>query len=120
MPEPITSAEPRIQGGVRESRPHDSGAKHASGEAVYIDDIVEPLGCLHLFAAPSAYAHARLTRLDVSAVRAAPGVACVLTADDIPGHNDVSPTGTNDDPCLADDLIHFLGQPLFALKLGTR
>jgi xanthine dehydrogenase large subunit len=115
MPEPTASAKPRIKGGVRESRPHDSGAKHVSGEAVYIDDIVEPTGCLHIFPAPSTVAHGRLVRLDVSSVRAAPGVACVLTADDIPGQNDVSPTGTNDDPCLADDIIHFLGQPLFAV-----
>jgi xanthine dehydrogenase large subunit len=119
MPDTPSSTNRRINGGVRESLPHDSGAKHVFGEAVYIDDIVEPLGCLHLFPAPSTHAHGRLTHLDVSAVRAAPGVACVLTADDIPGLNDVSPTGTNDDPCLADGIIHFLGQPLFAVAADS-
>jgi xanthine dehydrogenase large subunit len=115
MPEFTSSTATRIKGGIREPLPHDSGAKHVSGEAVYIDDIVEPLGCLHVFAAMSTHAHARLKGLDVSAVRAAPGVACVLTAEDIHGQNDVSPTGTNDDPCLADGIAHFLGQPLFAV-----
>ena len=115
MPESPTSTAPRIKGGVREPLPHDSGAKHVSGEAVYIDDIVEPVGCLHVVAAMANHAHGRLTGLDVSAVGAAPGVACVLTAGDIPGQNDVSPTGTNDDPCLADGIVHFLGQPLFAV-----
>lgn len=46
----------RIQGGVREKLPHDSGAKHVAGEAFYIDDIVEPLGCLHVVAAKSTIA----------------------------------------------------------------
>ena len=82
---------------------------------IYIDDIVEPRGCLNVFAARSSIAHGRLNALDLSRTRSAPGVACVLTAADIPGQNDVSPTGTNDDPCLADELVHFHGQPLFAV-----
>ena len=106
---------PVIRGGVREALAHDSGAKHVSGEAVYVDDIPVPAGCLHLHAAMSSHAHAKLINLDLSAVRAAPGVVLVLTAGDIPGDNDVSPTGTGDDPCLAEGTIHFLGQPLFAV-----
>jgi xanthine dehydrogenase large subunit len=115
MPDSPATSGARIRGGVREPLPHDSGAKHVSGEALYIDDIPEPQGCLHVVAAMSKLAHGRIIRLDVSAVAAAPGVACVLTAGDIPGLNDVSPTGTNDDPCLADGVVHFLGQPLFAV-----
>ena len=115
MPESPTSARARIKGGVREPLPHDSGAKHVSGEAIYIDDIVEPRGCLHVFVARSTVAHGRLNALDLSKTRSAPGVTCVLTAADIPGQNDVSPTGTNDDPCLVDRVVHFHGQPLFAV-----
>ena len=36
----------RVDGGVNESRRHDSAHKHVSGEAVYIDDIVAPAGLL--------------------------------------------------------------------------
>lgn len=104
-----------IDGGVREARAHDSGAKHVSGEAVYVDDISAPDNCLHLYAAMSSDAHARLVGLDITAVRRAPGVVLVLTAADIPGRNDVSPTGIGDDPCLAEGVIHFLGQPLFVV-----
>ena len=50
----------------------------------------EPAGTLQVYAAPSDRPHARLIRLDVSAVRHAPGVVAVLTATDIPGTNDVS------------------------------
>ena len=68
---------------------HDSAAKHVSGEALYVDDLPEPPGLLHAYVRLSEHAHARIVRLDVSAVAAMPGVAAVVTAADIPGVNDV-------------------------------
>ena len=32
---------------IVEKRPHESGAKHVSGYAKYIDDIIEPEGTLY-------------------------------------------------------------------------
>ncbi|MCK4867635.1 MAG: xanthine dehydrogenase molybdopterin binding subunit, partial [Alphaproteobacteria bacterium] len=87
----------RIAGGVRESHRHDSAHKHVSGEAVYIDDIVAPEGLLHAYPGLSGRAHARIVSMDLSKVRAAPGVVMVLTAEDIPGVNDISPTGLHDE-----------------------
>jgi len=71
--------------------PHDSAAKHVQGAAAYIDDIPEPAGMLHVHLGMSQRAHARIVSMDLSAVRASPGVVAVLTAQDIPGENDVSP-----------------------------
>ena len=51
---------------------HDSAARHVSGEAVYVDDIPELPGTLHVYVAMSERAHARIVSLDVSAVRQAP------------------------------------------------
>ncbi|HEX7198968.1 MAG TPA: xanthine dehydrogenase molybdopterin binding subunit, partial [Dongiaceae bacterium] len=79
----------RLAGGAHQAIAHDSAAKHVTGEALYIDDIPAPPNLLHLFAGTATKAHARLTRLDLAAVRAAPGVVAVLTAEDIPGINDV-------------------------------
>ena len=53
-------------------------------------------------------------------MRAAPGVVCVLTAADVPGENDVSPTHRHDEPMLATDLVEFVGQPMFAVAARTR
>jgi xanthine dehydrogenase large subunit len=50
--------------------------------------------------------------VDLTAVRSCPGVVAVLTAADIPGLNDFGPV-VEDDPILADDEIHFHGQPVF-------
>jgi xanthine dehydrogenase large subunit len=97
---------------------HDSAEKHVSGEALYIDDLPEPVGLLHLHVGQSTRAHARVTRLDLSAVRAAPGVVCVLTSADVPGRNDIGPV-QNDEPLLPEGLVRFVGQPLFCVAAET-
>ncbi|HEY0093978.1 MAG TPA: xanthine dehydrogenase molybdopterin binding subunit, partial [Archangium sp.] len=54
--------------------PHESGLKHTSGEARYVDDLPAPPGMLagHLVTSP--HAHARVLRRDASRARALPGV----------------------------------------------
>ncbi len=110
----------RLQGGAHASKSHDSAFRHVTGEALYIDDLPEPAGLLHVQLGLSAKAHARLGKVDLTAVRAAEGVVCVLTAADVPGENDVSPTHRHDEPLLATDLVQFVGQPIFAVAARTR
>jgi xanthine dehydrogenase large subunit len=98
---------------------HDSAEKHVSGRALYIDDMPEPRGLLHLALGLSTRAHARIARLDLAAVRAAPGVIAVLAAQDVPGKNDVSPIA-GDDPLFADGDVLYHGQALFAVAAETR
>ena len=109
-----------ITGSAHTDRIHDSAIKHVTGAADYTDDIAQPEGTLHAYLGVSTVTHARIVSLDLSAVRAAPGVVGVLTAADIPGHNDISPTGQNDEPVFPTDLIQFHGQPLFAVVAETR
>ncbi len=104
----------RISGGVASAVTHDSAARHVSGRAVYIDDMPELPGTLHLYVAMSARPHARLVSVDLSAVRTAAGVACVLAAADIPGENDASPI-MHDDPVFAVGEVQYVGQSLFAV-----
>jgi len=98
---------------------HDSAARQVSGAAVYIDDIREPEGTLHIAPGGAPVAHGRLKRLQLDAVREAPGVVRVLTAADIPGKNDCSPV-KGDDPIFADKVVDFHGQVLFAVIAETR
>ena len=94
--------------------PHESAHLHVAGEATYTDDIPELAGTLHCALGLSAKAHAQIKKLDLDAVRAAPGVAAVFTANDIPGKNDCGPI-IADDPILADGQVQFIGQPVFAV-----
>ncbi|GMU71669.1 MAG: xanthine dehydrogenase molybdopterin binding subunit [Burkholderiales bacterium] len=94
--------------------PHESAALHASGEANYTDDLAEPRGMLHAAVGVSPMAHGRVRSVDLHAVRATPGVVDVIVAADLPGANDVGPV-LHDDPILADGVVHFAGQPVFAV-----
>lgn len=114
------SAAARIKGGVNTDLRHDSAIKHVTGRAEYCDDIAEPAGTLHAYLGLSTKAHALLRDVDLSAVRSAPGVVGVLTAEDIPGVNDVSPTGRDDEPIFATEKVEFWGQPMFAVVAHTR
>ena len=94
------------------SLPHDAAALHVTGQARYTDDIPTPAGTLHLAFGLSAIAHGTITGMDLSAVRAAPGVVAVLSAAELPDMPDCSPSA-HDEPLLATGTVHYLGQPVF-------
>jgi xanthine dehydrogenase large subunit len=94
--------------------PHDSAALHVAGAAHYTDDLPEPHGTLHAAIGTSACAHGTIERIDLDAVREAPGVVAVVTAPDIPGMNDVGPI-VADDPIFAERIVQFAGQPIFGV-----
>ncbi len=97
---------------VRNHLPHDAAALHVTGAARYVDDVPMPAGTLHLAFGTSEIAHGTLADLDLSAVRSADGVVAVLTADDMPFENDVSPS-VHDEPMLCTGEIMYYGMPLF-------
>lgn len=109
-----------INGPMHVSLRHDSAHKHVTGSAEYIDDMPEPAGTLHAALGMADRAHAEILSIDLSAVRAAPGVVDVITAADIPGLNDIASTGQHDEPLLATDKVEFHGQPIFAVIGETR
>jgi len=113
-PRSANPAAARGAGIVGADVPHESAALHVTGGAHYTDDLPEPRGTLHLALGTSPVAHGRLRGVDLAAVRAAPGIVDVITAADIPGINDVGPI-QHDDPVFADDIVQFVGQPVFAV-----
>jgi xanthine dehydrogenase large subunit len=104
---------------VHKPLPHDSAVLHVQGSANYVDDIREPAGTLHVAIGMTDKAFGKLKSLGLDAVRAAPGVIAVLTAEDIPGKNDVAPVFA-DEPLFVDREVMFHGQALFAVVARTR
>ena len=103
---------------VGQSLPHDSAVLHVTGRARYVDDQPVPQGTLHLAFGLSTIAHGEITSIDLSAVKSAPGVVLVMTADDLPFANDVSPSA-HDEPLLATGTVHYVGQPIFMVVAET-
>jgi xanthine dehydrogenase large subunit len=116
-------ARPAIRSGAGEPVRHDSADKQVQGAAPYTDDVREPAGTLHAQFALSPVARGTITAADLAAVRAAPGVVAVLTADDIPGDNQVGPVA-HDEPMLAlsaaGGAVDYAGQALFLVVAETR
>ncbi|XP_062942296.1 aldehyde oxidase 2 [Cynocephalus volans] len=93
---------------------HLSGLKHATGEAIFCDDI--PMVDKELFMAllTSSRAHAKIISIDWSEALELPKVVDVITAEDIPGTN-----GAKDDKLLAVDEVLCVGQIICAVVAET-
>ena len=92
--------------------PHESAHLHVAGEAAYTDDIPELAGTFYAALGLSQRAHAKIKSMDLDTVKSSEQVVAVLTAKDIPGHNNCGPI-IHDDPILADNLVEYFGQPVF-------
>ncbi len=103
---------------VGKALPHDSAHLHVTGRAAYTDDLPEPRGMLHVAVGLSAKAHARIHRVDLTAVANARGVVATCVARDIPGANNCGPI-VADEPILAEDTVEYAGQAVFAVAATT-
>ena len=106
-------------GVVGVSHVHESAHLHVTGAATYIDDIPELAGTLHMAIGMSPVAHGKIRKLSLDVIRAMPGVVDVYSAEAVPGLNDVGAI-VKDDPVLTNDLVQYIGQPVFAVVAETR
>jgi CO/xanthine dehydrogenase Mo-binding subunit len=99
----------------------------AAGATVFAGDFSLPL-MLHAKVFRSTQASARITRLDVSKARSLPGVACVLTAadlpdarlsSDLPGQTGQKQRSGSDVPVVASDQVRFYGEPIALVAAET-
>ena len=87
------------------------------------DDIKLP-GMLHMQIVRSTHGHARLTKVDVSAAKAAPGVALVMTGTEARAWGEMLPTASNLPDMkaatrypLSNDVVRFVGEFMRAGKV---
>jgi len=102
---------------ITEIRPHESGIKHVSGKAFYIDDIPESAGTLYGAIGWSKKAHAIIKKMNLNEVIKSEGVIAVVTSEDIEGRNDVGPVYDGDP--IFPKKAEYYGQPLFAVAAKT-
>ena len=84
---------------------------HVRGESRYIQDIPVPEGTLYGVVVPSPYACGRIHSINTDAARDKDGIIAVLTADDIPGENQIGGI-IPDEQMWAYETVDFVGQPI--------
>lgn len=99
----------------------------AVGATAYAGDYAMP-NMLHARVFRSTEPAARIRRLDVSKAQALPGVACVLTAADLPdarlttdmpGQTGQQRRAGSDAPVLASEVVRFVGEPVALVAAET-
>jgi len=91
-----------------------------AGRGRFVGDLAPP-DCLHLEFFRSPYARGQITRIDIEAARAHPGVVAVLTAADLAGAGRAAVNGLIDGlklapfTLLAGDSVEAVGQPVVAV-----
>lgn len=94
----------------------DAYAK-ASGAQRYPSDVVLD-NMLWVQVLRAAHPHARILSIDTSAAEALPGVACVLTAKDVPGENRYGLL-VHDQPVLCDERVLYVGDAIATIAAET-
>ena len=106
-------------GTVGKPIPHDSAVGHVTGTARFIDDIPPRADELYVGFVGSPIACGRVNRLVDQEARSVPGVACVLSAQDVPGRNRFGVL-LQDEPFLADEELLYCGQPVIIVAAENR
>ena len=90
---------------------HDSASLQVSGEAIYIDDMIKNSELMHASLVTSDIACGTILKIDISKLKELPFKTYFITANDIPGKNDVGPIFSGE-PILAEKEISYYGQPI--------
>lgn len=85
-----------------------------TGRSRYISDMELP-GMLHARLVRSPFAHARVTRVDLAAARALPGVHAVVSGTDLSWCDPFYGPAIMDRPILATDIARYDGDPVVAI-----
>ncbi|MBX3007203.1 MAG: molybdopterin-dependent oxidoreductase [Melioribacteraceae bacterium] len=85
--------------------------QHVKGASKFVDDLPITEGTLYGYVYYSSIAHGEIIDLDIKEALKSDGVKAVLTADDIPGQNQIGGI-IPDEELLADSQVHYIGQPI--------
>jgi len=101
---------PGVRGGVGDSPARPDGRQKVTGEFAYSSDLWLD-GMLWGATLRSPHPRALVTGLDITAALALPGVAAVLTHDDVPGRKTYG-LDHPDQPVLASGQVRYQGEPV--------
>jgi len=121
----MTETAHRADGLIGAWQPRVEDGPLITGAGRYVDDIQLP-GMLHMAVLRSPHPHARILSIDTSAARKAPGVAAVLTGDDLDESLSIRAPAmapgmkVPPHPVLARGAVHAIGVPIAAVVAESR
>jgi carbon-monoxide dehydrogenase large subunit len=112
---------------IGRSMPRKEDGPLLMGTARFVDDVHRP-GMLHATILRSPHAHARILDIDAAAARALPGVAAVITAQELGAGGPPIPMRMFSEPGmeaylqrpLAADYVRYSGEPVAVVVAGSR
>jgi xanthine dehydrogenase large subunit len=93
--------------------------RHVKGESLFIDDLSIPSSALHCAVYASPVAHGKILSINLDEAKASEGVVAIFTSKDIPGENQIGGI-VQDEKLLADDHVHFIGEPVALIVARTQ
>ena len=108
---------------IRQSVGKIDGMAACLGKPLYVEDIC-PADCLKIKLLRSPYAFAEIINIDTSAALKLPGVACVLTYQDVPQKPitfaaEAAPEGSTHDRTIIERIMRYVGEPAAAVAAET-
>jgi xanthine dehydrogenase D subunit len=106
--------------GIGSDAVRPDGRAKARGEFAFSSDL-RTEGMLWGVTVRSPHPYARIRRVDTAAALRMPGVAAVITADDVPGRQSFG-IAVSDQPVFASDIVRYAGEPVAAVaaeRLGA-
>lgn len=98
---------------------YTESTKHFQGKSTFVDDIPTPETTLYAEVVVSPIANGKLNAVDFSQALALEGVERIITAQDIPGTNQIGDI-VPDEQLLADSTLPFIGKPLALVLAASR
>ncbi|MBF8276739.1 MAG: xdhB [Candidatus Brocadiaceae bacterium] len=96
---------------------HIDAVSHVRGESQFVDDVPPPAEMLYAAVYGSPVMHGKILAIHTEHARAMEGIVAVLTAQDVPGENQIGPI-IPDEELLAGNVVRYVGQPV-AVVVGT-
>ena len=97
---------------------HQDALLHVRGSSLFVDDFKLPGNLLHAAVLVSPVSHGEIETLEAGEALSIPGVEAVITAEDIPGKNQIGSI-IKDELLLAEKELLFIGQPVAVALADT-
>ncbi len=97
---------------------HLDALLHVEGRSLFIDDFKLRKDALHAAVLTSPVSHGKIEKLETAEALLIPGVEAVITAEDIPGENQIGNI-IMDEPLLTSSEVHFIGEPVAVVLADT-